>query len=162
MQAPGRASATLATRRLTPPTGGRQNSYREMSENLDLVRSIYANAERGDFRSVDWAHPEIEFVVADGPEPGRFTGVNEMASYGRRLLDAWAEWRVEVEDYRELDRERVLVLARHRGRGKTSGLDIGETQQKGAAIFHVRDAKVMKQIVYWDREHALADLGLEE
>ena len=62
--------------------------------------------------------------------------------------------------YRELDDERVLVLYRRSGRGKTSGLELGQIRSKGAVLFHARGGKVTRLVFYWDRERALADLGL--
>jgi len=130
------------------------------SANLDLVRSIYAAWERGDFSSAEWAHPKIEYVSADGPAPGSATGLAGMAEVFRGWLGAWEEWRVEAEEYRELDGERVLVLFHFSGRGKTSGLDVGQISTKGASLFHLRGGKVARLVQYFDRERALADLGL--
>ncbi len=140
-----------------------RDTARTMSqENLNVVRSIFAAWERGDFSSAEWAHPEIEFVAADGPEPGSWTGVAAMAEAWRESLTAFEELRTEADEFRVLDDERVLVLMRFRGRGKTSGLEVGETQMKGANLFHVRDGKVTRLVTYWDRERAFADLGLGE
>ena len=130
------------------------------SANLDLVRSIYAAWERGDFSSTEWAHPEIEFVIADGPVPGSWTGLAGRAEGSRTFLGAWEEYRAEVEEYRELDDGRVLVLVRASGLGKTSGMDVGQLGANGANLFHVRGGKVTRYVIYWDRELALTDLGL--
>jgi hypothetical protein len=67
-----------------------------MSENLDLVRSIYARWERGDYSVVDWAHPEIECLIVDGPAPGSWSGPKGMAEGWRDFLSAWEDWRVAV------------------------------------------------------------------
>ena len=80
------------------------------SANLDLVRSIAAAWERGDYSSVEWADPEIEFVIADGPEPGRSTGRTGLAPKLLDFQNAWQEYHSEAVEYRELDDERVLVL----------------------------------------------------
>ena len=139
-----------------------------MSENLDLVRSLFADLERGDFDRVfqsasEWAHPEFEWIIADGPTAGSFKGVvgAEESFYG--MLEAWDEWRFVAEEYRQLDDERVLVLVHAlSGRGKTSGLEVRQMPAQSVNLFHVRNGKVTRFVGYWDRDRALADLGLEE
>jgi ketosteroid isomerase-like protein len=129
---------------------------------VDLVRSIYAEWERGEFGSVEWADPEIEWVMTGGPAPGSSTGLAGMAEGWRNFLSAWDWYRVEVDEYRELDDRRVLVLIRCSASGKASGLEIGQVRTESATVFHIRDGKVVKLFVYMDREQALADLGLTE
>lgn len=130
-----------------------------VSANLDLVRSIYAVWERGDFSAADWAHPEIEFAIVEGPSPGTFRGLEGMAGGHGDWMNAWEDFHVRADECRELDEERVLVLDQPRGRGKSSGLDIG---QKGATLFQIRNSRVIRLVINWDRERALAGLGLEE
>jgi ketosteroid isomerase-like protein len=130
------------------------------SANLDLVHSIYAAWERGDYSSTEWAHSDIEFVFADGPTPGSWTGVGGLIEAWRDFLSAWEEWHIKVDEYRELDDERVLVFLQGGGRGKTSGLEIGQMRSKGANLVHIRGDKVTRFVCYFDPERALADLGL--
>jgi ketosteroid isomerase-like protein len=131
------------------------------SSNLDLVRSIYASWAEGDFfSSVEWADPEIEYIQADGPAPRSWKGLSGLAEAARDWLGAWEDYRTEAEEYRELDNERVLVLIRRGGRGKTSGLELGQMRTQGAGLFSIRDGKVARLVVYNDPDRAFADLGL--
>ena len=83
-----------------------------------------------------------------------------MAEGWRAFLSNWGDYRFEVEEYRELDAERILVLIRVRGRGRTSGLELGQVGAEGANLLHVRGGKVVRLVLYFDRDRALADLGL--
>jgi ketosteroid isomerase-like protein len=129
-----------------------------LTANLDLVRSIYAAWERGDYGYVGWAHPDIEYVSVDGPEPGTWVGALGMAKGWIGWLGAWENFRVEAEQFRELDEERVLVLDHSTGRGRASGLQV--ERSSGAVLFQIRDSKVARIVAYWDRERGLLDLGL--
>jgi ketosteroid isomerase-like protein len=102
--------------------------------NVEIVRSIYAAWEDGDFSATEWAHPDIELIIADGPDRGSWTGLAGMAQAWRDWLGNWEEYRVEVDEYRELDSEHVLVLMLHCGRGKASGLDVGQKGMKGRGL----------------------------
>ena len=127
-----------------------------------MVRSICTAWDQGDFTTVAWAHPEIEFVLTGGPADGSWTGIAGMAEGWRAWLGAWEDFRAEPDEYRALDGERVLALLRGSARGKTSGVELGRVRTKAAALFHVRGDTVTRLVVYFDRERALADLGLSE
>ena len=131
-----------------------------MSENLDLVRSIYADWERGEWGRGDWASPDIEYEYVGGPEPRSGTGLAGLASVMRDWLGAWEDWRVVADDYLELDGERVLVSFHFSGRGKASRVDMAKLQTNGTTLFEVGDGKITRVVQYFDRDHELADLGL--
>ena len=131
-----------------------------MTTPVELVRDIYADWERGDFSSVDWADSDIEYVHADGLIAGSWRGVDGMRGAFVDFLNSWHDWRVKAEDVVELDDGRIVVLFEFRGRGKTSGLDLGSVATKGANVFEVRDGRVTRIVQYFDRERALAEVGL--
>jgi hypothetical protein len=131
-------------------------------DNVELVRSICSAWGRGDYGSADWAHPEIEFVIADGPSPGTWTGLAGMAEGWRGWLGAWEGFQQEADEYRQLDEERVLVFFRGHGRAKASGLDLARMHHRSLGVFHIQARRVTRFAVYFDRERAFADLGLPE
>jgi ketosteroid isomerase-like protein len=127
------------------------------------VRSIYADWELGDWSSATWAHPDIVYVMVDEPGSHVYVGLAEMARAWRSFLSAWEDYRIEPVEYRLLDGERVLVIVRAHGRGKSSGVELDEsTRHHGANLFHLRDRRVARLDAYFDVRHAFADLGLTE
>ena len=132
------------------------------SANLSLVQSIVQGWERGDLRSVQWASADIEVVFVDGPLPGTWNGLAGLTEAFRDFLGVWEGFRVVADEFRELDDERVFVLTHAGGRGKASGIELGEAQATAgrmAHLFHVGAEKVTKLVVYFDRNRALEELG---
>jgi ketosteroid isomerase-like protein len=132
-----------------------------MSENLDLVRSIFAAWERGDYGSTEWAVPDIEYAVGDANDARPRRGVAGMATAWGEFLSLWSEFSTTAEQYTELEDGRVAALTAFGGRGKMSGLELGRTHGEGLAVFSIHDGKVTNLTVYMDRTRGLADLGLD-
>src|SRR5260370_38916176 len=87
-------------------------------ENVELVGSISAAHERGDYGSAEWAHPDIEDVIVGGPPPGSWKGRAAMARAAGELFSAWAGRRTVVGEVRPLDDERALGRGHGGGRVK--------------------------------------------
>jgi ketosteroid isomerase-like protein len=130
------------------------------SRNVDLVRSIYADWERGDFSRAEWADPDMEFVFADGPEPVRGRGAAAMWGAWRDVLSAWREYRAVAEEYRELDDGSIVALTAFHARGRASEIEVRQVLARGASVMWVDGGKVTKLVLYYSRDRALADLGL--
>ena len=130
---------------------------------VELVRSICAAWGRGDCGETHWVDPGIDCrFIGDTPAAGASKGLDGMRTAWREWLSAWQDFQVEAEEYRELDDERVLVVQRFAGRGKTSGLEIGQVWTKAASVFRIREGKVTELLLYTDHRRALADLRLSE
>ena len=79
----------------------------------------------GRFSSADWAHRDIEFGFADGPEPGRWTGREAMSRRYGEFLRGFKAFRAEPERYFVVDEHRILVLVRRSGRAEPAALSSG-------------------------------------
>jgi len=84
-----------------------------------------------------------------------------MADALRDFLSSWEDVRLVAGECRELDGGRVLVFHHSSGRGKTSGVEMGRLRAEGTYLFHICDGKVTRLVAYFDRDRALAELGLK-
>jgi hypothetical protein len=132
-----------------------------VSENLE-PRALDLGGAGARRLHVDGVGADIEYVVVDFVEPMSRLGRAATAEAIGRILGEWEEPRIEADEVRPLDDGRVLVFNHLAARGKTSGIDVGDMRHNGAAILSFRDGTVACYLSYFDRDRALADLGLEE
>src|SRR5215216_8011839 len=158
-----RVATTFSTRRLSSPLAigrayGETDPWRAMSqENVELARAIHRSWAKGDFSSVVWAHPDIEFVLS-GPDSQVHRGLRGMGRAWGEWLQAWDEFRVEPREFIDVD-DAVLVLIEFRGR-KATGVSV--ESMTGANVFWFRDGKVVRLVVHTDRPKRLEAVGLQE
>jgi ketosteroid isomerase-like protein len=126
-------------------------------ENVEIVKAIYSDWQRGDFTAIDWADPEIEFSVP-GPEAGA-RGLEGMTRAWTEWLRAFKDLKVEAAAFHEAG-DKVVVEQNFRGEGRGSGISLD--QISGAAVFTLRDGKVIRFTGYLTVEAALADAGIGE
>ena len=134
-------------------------------ENVELVRWLVDAFNTRDLeRFASKLHADVEWIPAlitraeAGPE-NEFRGVDGFWRWIAATEEAMSEFKVEAEAYRDLRDDRVLVLGRVMGRGRTSG---AEVRAELGQIFTFRDGKLVSYRGYLDRAEALEAAGLSE
>ncbi len=129
-----------------------------MSEkNVDLVRSITAEWEQGNYSSVAWADPDLELVGGDGSVT---VGLNEVGKRWAEFLEAWEDFATLAEEILDVGDDRVLALVRFQGRGRGSGAPVADFY--GAQLFTLQNGKVVRLQLFTHRDDALEAAGLSE
>ena len=98
-------------------------------------------------------------LIGVGGEPVFYGGASGIREFFRDVADDWESMRFEASDLRELDGDRVLVLADVRGRGRGSGVEV---DAQWAWIVECRDGKAFSVRGYLDHGEALEAAGLSE
>ncbi|SRR6266542_7011160 len=120
------------------------------SERDRRVRATFAELAEPDF--------EVSMI---GPDylPAQFEGKGPDG-----FADVWTEWtgafasfRIEVEDVIDTGDDKVVSLVRLHARTRTDGVPI---EQDGAAVWTVRDGKLVRAEFHLDRDAALRSAGL--
>ena len=132
-------------------------------ENVEIVRKVLAEWERGNFWTADAFDPDVHVRWMDrilAPTGGETHGIEELT---RGMLDFLREWEkgsgsATAERIVEAG-EDVVSIETWRGRGKASGLEV-ETPQ--ACVWSVSSGKITRMIRYGDPAEALEAAGLAE
>lgn len=129
----------------------------DRERDLELLRDAYSDWARGDFSRSDMWSPEVEFVIA-GVESRTYSGVKGVREGWFDFLSAWEDFRVEGVEFIPAEREDLYVVLCHlSGRGKESTVPI-EAETANTVI--VRNARIVRFELFWDREEALEAAGL--
>ena len=130
-------------------------------QNVDIVRRLFeVYNERSFAENLDLIDPDIFWDVSrvELPEGASYSGRSELRSF----VEAWDEGFVSdhVEAQEMFDAgDRVVVMVSHRGRGKSSGIDI---DQRFAMVWTLRDGRAIRMDMYPTLDEALEAVGLSE
>ena len=123
--------------------------------NVEVVRTIIAAVPDWE-RVRSMLHEDVQLDQRRMPDGDLYHGRDAFGRFFQRWFGAWDDLRLEPERPVEVG-DRVLVLLRVEGRGKSSGVPV---VIRAADVWTVREGKIASRVGYPDRSEALAELGL--
>lgn len=101
---------------------------------------------------------EVVFHAADAVALEVRPGVDGVVAGWREWLSTFASYRVTIEDLRQ-EGDRVIALVRQSGRTIHGGVEVPSSPS--AAVFTIRDGRLVRLAFYLDRGDAAALEGFE-
>jgi len=132
-------------------------------QNVELVRQGFEALNRDDRATITrLLAPDVEWHSLAGP----ILGVGTIRGREAMLKFLWEDLPQSIEGFRaspeeltDLGDDRVLVVARYEGRGRSSD---AEVDQRIASVYEIRDGMAVTVRDYESRDEALEAAGLSE
>jgi ketosteroid isomerase-like protein len=129
-------------------------------ENVELVRAVFDAWNNGSLEDVlPFAAEGIEWVEVEGLPGGDFRGKARFHSMLQSLFESWEHYRLEPEDVRPVDSDRVVAILREIGRGRASGAPV---ESRWGYVMTIHDGRLSRVEAYRDPGQALDAVGLRE
>lgn len=129
------------------------------SDRIGVLRVVFSEWAKGNFHASSvllapdvvsmWGEPPGPDVVCHGPR--------QIGERFGEFLGNWSEFRVEAEEFIELDDDHVLVVATQRGKGTHSGV---ETDMRVHILWKFAGDQVVATYWFIDRVKSLRLAGL--
>ena len=126
-------------------------------ENVEIVRQALSEFDNTLVLSESFA---ADFIwETPGPSPFKYHGWSGFFDFFNEWVDAYDDWEQEIEDVLDCGGNRVVVLARQRGRlrGTQDWVELYY-----GLIYTVEDGLIRRVQVYETPEEALEAAGLRE
>jgi ketosteroid isomerase-like protein len=131
-------------------------------ENVEIVRRWWAGFNENGMPPLALCDEEIEIRnPPDFPVRGLFQGHDGVRRWRDQVFDVFTNARVEPEDIVDVhgDGTTVLMLLRSTGTASYTGI---EADYEWAAVWTIRDGKVLRAQGYLNRADAVAAAGVPE
>ncbi|MGH2965138.1 MAG: nuclear transport factor 2 family protein [Solirubrobacterales bacterium] len=131
-------------------------------ENIRTVIDAAAALSRGDVDAfLEYWADDVDYRAVEGApdDHGPIHGKAGMRAYVQDWIDTFDQFQVEPLEVIDAGGDRVVAVFRNSGRAKLSGVEADLTF---AALYTVRDGKIVRGREYWTRDEALEAAGLSE
>jgi ketosteroid isomerase-like protein len=131
-------------------------------EAIKTVREAAAAFSRGDLDAwLEYVADGIDYRAVEGAldDHGPIHGKDAVRAYLADWVGTFDDFSGELLELIEAGEDKVIAVGRISGRAKLSGV---ETDLTYAALYTVRDGKVVRGREYWTRDAALEAAGLSE
>jgi uncharacterized protein len=131
-------------------------------ENVEIVRRVMRCFADGDLEAaLADIHPQatLDWSNSDAPDSGVYTGHAAWLTFMRTRNEALGERRFDSVELLTPADDTVILIGRVQERGRASGIEV---ESRGAAVWTLREGKVVRFKIYQSSHEALQAVGLEQ